>query len=67
MMTYKFTEGRFEAHVFPGAGNGRTTRLVELHRNGSGNQVAVICVDYDDLPDLLHVLKRAIKAHKVTQ
>ncbi len=59
-----FTAGRFEAQCFTGAQNGRTTYIIELHRNGSNDQVGKLNVDFHDLPDLLHVLTRAIAAHK---
>lgn len=59
----KFTAGRFVAEVFPGPQNGRATTLIELHRNGSGERVAALDVDVEDLPDLRHVLDRAIVAH----
>jgi hypothetical protein len=58
-----FTAGRFKAEVFDGVQNGRATTIVELHRNGSGEEMGRLRVDFDDLPDLRHVLERAIKAH----
>lgn len=63
-----FTAGRFVAHVFLGPQNGRATTLVELHRNGSGVQVEMgrLSIDFDDLPDLKHVLDRAMAAHGAT-
>lgn len=62
-----FTAGRFTAECFTGARNGRATVLVEHHRNGSGEECARLNVDFDDLPDLLHVLTRAIKAQEETR
>lgn len=62
-MRSTFTAGRFEARIFPGSQNGRATTLIELHRNGSGEEVGRLDVDFDDLPDLRHVLERAIAAH----
>lgn len=58
-----FTAGRFRADVFDGVQNGRATTLFELHRNGSGQVVGRMSIDFDDLPDLRHVLERAIAAH----
>lgn len=63
-MGFKFSAGRFVAHVFLGPQNGRATTLVELHRNSSGEQVGKLSVDFEDLPDLKHVLDRAIAAHR---
>lgn len=60
----KFTAGRFEARAFVGPQNGRSTWIIERHRNGSGEEAAKIDVDFDDLPDLKHVLDRAIAAHR---
>ncbi len=58
-----FTAGRFKAVCFLGAQNGRSTWIVAHKRNGSGEEMSKVLVDYDDLPDLLHVLTRAITAH----
>lgn len=63
----EFTAGRFEADCFLGVENGRSTVIIERHRNGSGDEVGRIDVDHADLPDLLHVLKRAIQAHEGTK
>ena len=62
----KFTAGRFTAECFTGAQNGRVTYLVEGHANGSNEEVGRLIVHFDDLPDLLHVLTRAIKAQEAT-
>lgn len=60
----KFTAGRFQAWVCLGPQNGRATTLIELHRNGSCEEVGKLSVDFEDLPDLRHVLDRAIAAHR---
>ncbi len=60
----KFTAGRFEAGCFLGVQNGRATAILEYHRNGSDEIMGRLQVDFEDLPDLLHVLTRAIAAHK---
>ena len=62
-----FSAGRFEAKCYLGVENGRSTVIIERHRNGGGEDVSGITVDYDDLPDLLHVLTRAIQAHEETK
>ena len=59
-----FTAGRFTAECFTGVQNGRCTYLVESHANGSGDEMGKLRVQFDDLPDLLHVLTRAIKAQE---
>jgi hypothetical protein len=53
-----FTAGRFWAEV-----NGSTTTIKSLHHNGSGAEEGRLELDFDDLPDLRHVLERAIAAH----
>ncbi|TAJ89720.1 hypothetical protein [Reyranella sp.] len=57
-----FTAGRFRAECYLSAQNGQITEIVELHRNGSDEVVGRLNVSFDDLPDLEHVLKRAIAA-----
>ena len=62
-MSVDFIAGRFKVECFVGPENGGTTWLVELHRNGSGEEVGRLMIDKDDLPDLDHILKRAIFVH----
>lgn len=53
----KFTAGRFAAEIFPDENSDIT--LLELHPNGSGEQIGSIKVSIEDISDLKHVLDRA--------
>lgn len=58
----EFIAGRFRATCHVGPQNGEVTVIDELQHARSEKQFGRIVVRKEDLPDLLHVLTRAIKA-----
>lgn len=58
-----FTAGRFRAVCHVGPENGDVTTIFQTHANGDGTVVGEFRVRKDELPDLQHVLLRAIAEH----